>query len=107
MQTHEFIYGFFKGFTPYTIQWRLVRYELALNILRMQILIIAAAEYIFDFDYMTEILCLRKNIKPVFLLTFCDDEASAYIIFLHADFRYDNVISRPGDLFPIQPASLP
>ena len=63
MQTHEFIYGFFKGFTPYTIQWRLVRYELALNILRMQILIIAAAEYIFDFYNMAEVLCLRKNIK--------------------------------------------
>ena len=94
MQTHKFIYRFFEGFTPYAVQWRLIRYELALNILRMQILIIAAAEYIFDFDNMAEVLCLRKYIKVVFLLTFRYDEASAYIIFLHADPRYDNVISR-------------
>ena len=93
MQTHEFIYGFFERFTPYTIQWRLIRYKLALNILRMEILIIAATEYIFDLNYMAEVLSLQKNIKAVFLLTFCDDKASAYIIFLHADFRYDNVIS--------------
>lgn len=93
IQTHEFIYGFFEGFTPYSIQGRLIRYELAFNILRLQILIIAAAEYIFDFDNMAEVLYLLKNIKAVFLLTFRDDEASAYIIFLHADFRYDNVIS--------------
>ena len=86
MQTHELIYGFFEGFTPYTIQWRLIRYELALNILSMQILIIAAAENILNLNYITEILSLRKNIKTVFLFTFCDDEASTYIIFIHATF---------------------
>ena len=94
MQTHKLIYGFLEGFTPYTIQRRLIRYKLALNILSMKILIIAAAEDIFDLYDMTEILCFRKNIKIIFLLTFCDDEASAHIILLHADLRYDDIIPR-------------
>ena len=67
MQTHKLIYGFLEGFTPYMIQRRLIRYKLALNILSMKILIIAAAEDIFDLYDMTEILCFRKNIKIIFL----------------------------------------
>lgn len=63
MQTHKLIYGFLEGFTPNMIQRRLIRYKLALNILSMKILIIAAAEDIFDLYDMTEILCSARTSK--------------------------------------------
>ena len=70
MQTHEFIYGFFEGFTPYSIQGRLIRYKLALNILRMEILIIAATEYIFDLNYMPKSSASKRTSKQYFFLHF-------------------------------------